>query len=398
MKITGVETLIPVDHPGLTWVQIHTDEGVVGLGETSNDARAVAEIVHNLLASLLLGRDPTQIELLWHQMFRATNYRGTGGAELRALSAVDIALWDLLGKATGQPVYRLLGGASREEVPVYNTCGSYGEIDDRRRFLEEPGDLARELLADGITAMKIWPFDGYAAAREGQYISAHQVSEGVERLAAIRDAVGHDMDVAIEGHTLWNLPSAIRIARALEAYEPMWLEDMIWAENIDALAELRRATSAPIIASERVMTRWGFRALIEARAADIVMFDPIWTGGLTESRRIAYLASSFELPVAPHNCGGPVAHVAACHLATHVYNLYVMESFRAFYRGYYADLVTYVPQPENGMIRLEANPGLGVELMPDVLEEGQVVRAMTTEVNEAVVGFARGDPWRTMRF
>jgi galactonate dehydratase len=379
-------------------VRIHTDDGIVGLGETACDAPAVAEIVHGFLAGLLLGRDPTQIELLWHQLFPAINYRGSGGTELRALSAIDLALWDPLGKLAGQPVFRLLGGASRDAIPVYNTCGTYGDIDDRARFLDEPGELARELLDEGIRAMKIWPFDGFAVAREGQYISAAQITEGVSRIAAIREAGGDETEVAIEGHTLWNLPSAVRIARALEPYKPMWLEDMVWAENPHAAAELRQATTAPIVASERVMTRWRFRELIDAGAADIVMFDPIWTGGLTESRRIAYLASSSELPVAPHNCAGPVAHVATCHLSMHVYNLYFMESLRAFYRGYYGDLVTYVPVPENGFISLESTPGLGVELRADVLDGPNVTRAMTTEIDGTVVGFGTGDPWRTQTF
>jgi galactonate dehydratase len=343
-------------------------------------------------------QDPLRIELHWHRVFRALSYYGPGGAELRGLSAIDIALWDILGKATGQPIHALLGGACRDRVPIYNTCGDHGAIRDRERFLSEPGELSRDLVEQGIPVMKIWPFDELAPVTEGQYISPDALRRGVERVAAIRAAVGEQIEVAIEGHSLWNLPSAIRIARALEPYGPLWLEDLIWPENVDALAELRRATSTPIVASERLMTRWRFRELVERHAVDIVMFDPAWTGGLSESRKIATLASAAQLPIAPHNCGGPITHLAVTHLCASTYNLFAMETIRAFYRGFFPDLVTFVPTPVNGAIPLPEGPGLGGDLRPEVLERDDLVTATTRTRAAEVQGFGGGDPWSTQRF
>jgi galactonate dehydratase len=398
MRIVAVETLIPPEHPVILWVRIHTDEGVIGLGETLAEPEAAAAAVHRLGAGLLIGEDPLRIDLHWHRIFRALNYHGTGGAELRALSALDIALWDILGKATAQPIYVLLGGACRDQIPIYNTCGSYGNIADRERFLTDPGPLSEELVREGIRIMKIWPFDEYAIETEGQYISPAALRKGVERVAAIRAAVGDEIEVAIEGHSLWNLPSAIRIAKELEPYRPLWLEDLIWPDNVDALAELRRSTSIPIMASERLTTRWRTRDLVERRAADAVMFDPVWTGGLSESRRITTIASTAQLPIAPHNCGGPITHLAVSHLCASTYNLLAMETIRAFYRGFFPELVTYVPVPEGGAVPLPQGPGLGSELRPEVLQRDDLVRATTTSRSTEIQGFGRGDPWSTQRF
>jgi galactonate dehydratase len=398
MRIVAIETLIPEEHPAILWVRIHTDAGVTGLGETLGQAEAAAAAVHGLAAGLLLNEDPLQIELHWHRIFRAINYHGVGGAELRALSAVDIALWDILGKVTDQPIHALLGGACRQQIPTYNTCGSYGAIRDRERFLTDPAGLSAELVGEGVKIMKIWPFDEFAPATEGQYIGPDALRVGGERVAAIRDAVGDQIEIAIEGHSLWNLPSAIRIAKELEPFRPFWLEDMIWPDNVDALADLRRATSIPIIASERLTTRWRVRDLIERGAADIVMFDPIWTGGISESRKIATIASAAQLPVAPHNCGGPITHVAVTHFCAATYNLLAMETIRAFYRGFFSDLVTYVPEPVAGAIPLPRGPGLGAELREEVLESDTLVRSMTSHRAPEIQGFGAGDPWSTQRF
>lgn len=168
---------------------------------------------------------------------------------------------------------------------MYNTCGDYGEMRDRERFLRDPADLARELRREGIRTMKIWPFDEYAERIRGHDITAAQLHEGVSALAAIRESLGEEMQVAIEGRCLGNLPTAVRIAHALEPHRPAWLEDLTWAEGIETLRDLRRSTSIPIVASERLTTRWRFFDLIGANAADIVMFDLVWTSGFSERER-----------------------------------------------------------------------------------------------------------------
>src|SRR5579883_1888327 len=330
-KITTVETLRHPEHRLLLWVRIGCDAGLTGLGETFHAPDAVECIIHGVLAEILLGQDPTRIELLWHHMFKTLHYAGHAGAELRAISAVDIALWDLLGKLTDQPLYVLLGGACRDRIPTYNTCASFGPYRDYERFQDEPGALARELRDSGIRAMKIWPFDVLAVDSLGQRITPAQLERGVSRLAAIRQAVGDDMEVAIEGHCQWNLPSAIRIAQALEPYRPMWLEELMPPDNAEATRALRAATRTPLVTSERLMTRFGFRPVIEGLAADILMLDLDWAGGLTEARKIAALGTTYQLPIAPHNPGGPVSHLTTAHFCASVYPLFLMESVRAFY-------------------------------------------------------------------
>lgn len=398
MRVTAVETLLPASHPTILWVRVHTDQGLIGTGETLAHPGVAAAAVHSLVAPMLIGEDPLKIELHWHRVFRALNYHGVGGAELRALSAVDLALWDLFGRAVGQPVHALLGGASRDRIPVYNTCGNYGGMMDRDRFLTDPGPLARELADEGFGMIKVWPFDEFAERTHGQQISDHDVRDGVARVAAIREAVGDEMEIAVEGHGLWNLPSAVRIAKALEPLRPIWLEDLIWPDDVDALCDLRRATTVPVIASERLMTRWRFAELIDRGGADIVMFDPIWTGGLSESCKIATLASARQLPIAPHNCGGPITHMACAHLCAHVYNVIAMETIRAFYRGFFSDLVTVVPVPDGGALPIPDGPGLGTEIRPEVLAGDGLERAVTSRSSAAVTGYGSGDPWATAEF
>ena len=380
MKIIAVETIylprgITVHAGAITylWVRIHTDEGIVGLGETYPNAEAEAAIVHSRLAAILMGRDPTAIDRLWADMFLGVSYSGWAGAEMRAISAVDIALWDLLGKATGQPVYRLLGGASRNSIRIYNTC--YDLVD----FNREPARLAQELLASNIRGMKIWPFDSIARETGGNYISAEQVRRGTEPLNLIRKEVGDSMDVAIEFHGFWNLTSAIQIAAALRPHQPMWLEEMLPQDNLAAYAQLSRSTDLPLCLSERLMTRWGFRELLENGAARIVMPDIAWCGGLSEAKKIATMAETQYLSVAPHNCGGPILHFATAHFSANVTNFYIMETVRRHYNGEYEGLVTNSLVPNTtGDLPLPSGPGLGVELSPEVLSRQDAVVRKTS--------------------
>ena len=373
MRITSVETIhlargITV-HAGPVqwlWVRIHTDSGLVGLGETYPHPETEKAVVQRSLAPVLLGRDPLQIDRLWADMFQAIAWSGWAGAEMRAISAVDIALWDLAGKAAGMPVYQLLGGASRDSIRTYNTC--YDPID----FLTEPVRLARELANSGVHAMKIWPFDGISKETGGQYITADQMRRGMEPLRLIKEEFGDSMDVAMEFHGCWNLPCAIQIAHALEPYKPMWLEEMLPQDNLAAYRELASATPLPLCLSERLMTRWSFRELLENRAARIIMSDICWCGGISEAKKIASMAETYYLPVAPHNCGGPVLHAASAHLAANLTNLCILESVRRHYLDEYRGLVTTTLPVANGVVPLPEGPGLGVELTPQVFARPDV--------------------------
>ncbi|HEY1368955.1 MAG TPA: mandelate racemase/muconate lactonizing enzyme family protein [Gaiellaceae bacterium] len=393
MRITRIDTVRTDEFPSLLHVLVHTDEGLTGLGETFFFADAVEAHVHDAVADYLLGRDPAQIER------HATALRGyvgaTGsGAETRAASAIDVALWDLRGKALGQPVHDLLGGRSRDRIRTYNTCAGYryvrgrqaqaitnwglpegspeGPYEDLDAFLQRADELARSLLDQGITGMKIWPFDPYAEASLGHDISGADLDRALEPFRKIRAAVGSAMDVMVELHALWDVPAACRIVAALEEFEPFWIEDPVRVASPAALAEVQAATSAPIAAGETLSGLAAFRDLIVEGGAQIVIFDPGWVGGITVGRKVAALAEAHERPVAPHDCTGPVVYTAATHLSLHLPNAIVQESVRAFWSGWYRELVTALPTIEDGMVSAQPGPGLGTELRPEVFERPDV--------------------------
>lgn len=373
MKITAVETIrlrkglrVHAGPIGWLWVRIHTDEGLIGLGETYPHPASEQAVILDRLAPLLIGRDPLAIERLWADLFLAVSYSGWAGAEMRAISALDIALWDILGQSAGLPVYRLLGGPCRDSIPIYNTC--YDHLD----FLTQPVELARSLLAAGIPAMKIWPFDPIARQTRGQSISPAQIQQGLAGLEAIRAELGSAIDVALEFHGYWSLPCAIRIAQAVEPLDPMWLEEMLPQDNLSAYRELAASTRLPLCLSERLMTVWQFRDLLELGAARIVMPDLSWCGGLTQGRRIAALAEAAYLPVAPHNCGGPVLHWASAHFASAIPNLRILETVRRHYLDEYDGLLDHMLVPASGALPLPEGPGLGVRLNPERLTRDDV--------------------------
>ncbi|HEY6272969.1 MAG TPA: mandelate racemase/muconate lactonizing enzyme family protein [Terriglobales bacterium] len=370
MKITKVETVAlregTVVHQGVVgwlWVRIHTDHDIVGLGETFPATPAEKAVVLNDLAPRLLGRDPRDIESIWHDLFVAIQYRGWAGAEIRAISAVDVALWDLLGKSSDLPVYRLLGGKCWDVVRIYNTC-----YDDAFDFNAQPVELARDLYASGVRALKIWPFDTIARRNHGQSISAAELEEGLAPVRLIREALGSEMDIAIEFHGYWNLPCAVKIAAALEPYQVMWLEELLPQDNLAAYQTLASRVSSPLCISERLMTRWGFREVLENRAASVIMPDVAWCGGLAEARKIANHAETYYLPIAPHNCAGPVTHFATWHLAVATPNLLIMETVRRHYADRFLRVVTNPGAPVEGRLGIPPGPGLGIELKPEFLQ------------------------------
>ena len=396
MKITAIETIWLEEFSNLLWVQVHTDEGLVGLGETFFGPKAAAAYLHESAAPRLLGQDPLAIDrhsrTLIHDYYLGF---AASGAEMRGASAIDIALWDIFGQATGQPIHQLLGGLSREKVRTYNTCAGYryvraargqhtdnwglgldaaqGPYEGLDAFLNRADELAHSLLEQGITGMKIWPFD-YAAERwMGAYIAPDELATALEPFRKIRRAVGDAMDIMVEFHSLWNLPTAKRICGALEELDPFWFEDPIKMNNFDALADLAAGTRVPITASETVATRPMFREMMAKGAVGIVMLDLSWVGGLSEAKKIATMAEAHHLPVAPHDCTGPVVYTASCHLSLNAPNTLVQESVRAFYTGWYQELVTELPRMERGFILPMQGPGLGTRLLPDVTRRKDAV-------------------------
>jgi L-alanine-DL-glutamate epimerase-like enolase superfamily enzyme len=387
LKIDQIRTLQVGEFPNLVYVLIDTDEGVSGLGETFLGAEAVASYIHETAAPILLGQDPLRIEQHAHRLRGPLGFNGTG-AETRGNSAIDIALWDLFGKAVGQPIHQLLGGRVRDRIRIYNTCAGYeygrgpyheprdggvppgegvGPYEDLHAFLHRPEELAESLLEQGITAMKIWPFDLIAQETGGRFITGPQLTAGLEPLRRIREAVGNRIDVMLEFHGLWNRPSAMRICAAADEFDPYWFEDLMRADDYDGLQRIAASTSTPLTLSENLAGLTTFRNLMNSGAVGVAMVDVGWVGGITESRRIAALAAAHQLPVAPHDCTGPVVLTASTHLSLHLPNALIQETVRAYYTTWYQDLVTALPSISDGEITPPEGPGLGLEINPDLL-------------------------------
>lgn len=396
MKITAIETLKVSPYENLLWINVVTDEGIVGLGESCKSPAAVEAYIHEWCAPRLIGTDPLRIP---ERRRSLEGYLGWGaaGVETRAISAIDIALWDLFGKVHGKPVADMLGGRSRDTIRTYNTCAgsgymrravgqssknwaldNSGDYEDLDAFLNRADELAHSLLEEGITGMKIWPFDIAAERTGGTDISPEELKRALEPFEKIRAAVGDRMDIMVEFHSMWSLPMARKLARHLAPYETYWHEDPFRLDNPGDIAHYAPHSKAWVCVSETLSTIHHFREALATGCVGVAMFDLEWCGGFTDARKIAALAEAHKVPCAPHDCTGPVGYAAGCQLAMHAPNTLIMESVRAFYKGWYNDLVTGLPVVENGMIRLHEAPGHGIALLPDLMDsERATVRRST---------------------
>jgi L-alanine-DL-glutamate epimerase-like enolase superfamily enzyme len=399
VKITRIETLRTAEFANVLWVRVHTDAGIVGLGETFYGAGAVEAHIHDTLSGRLLGRDPLRIEAIHREMLNLPMAQASTGVEYRAASAIDIALWDVFGKVCGLPVHQMLGGLCRDRQRVYNTCAGYryvrshnikpvsnwnreeaqGPYEDLEGFMNDADRVAESLLESGISAMKIWPFDPAAIENDGLFITPDQMRAALLPFEKIRKAVGDKMEIMVEFHSLWNLPTAKKIAKALEPYNPTWFEDPVRMNSPQVLADYARSTTVPVCASETLGSRFAYKDYLDRDAIGIVMADLCWTGGLTEGRKIAAMAETYHRPFAPHDCIGPVGFIAGIHASFSQPNTLIQESVRAFYDGWYNELVTTMPTIKGGFVYPMDGPGLGTELLPAVFERPD----LTTRVSEA---------------
>jgi galactonate dehydratase len=393
VKITAIESLQWKAYPRLMVVRVHTDSGLIGLGETVDKIPAAKAALHGTLAPLILGQDPLDIEGIWRFVMDNLMYHGYAGGETRALSAVEVALWDIMGKHYNAPLCHLLGGKVRETVPTYNTCIGTEAVPDYAAWHQDAGVLAQSLLEDGIHAMKIWPFDRFSEASLGQRITPSDIQQGLKPIQQIRDAVGSDMEIGIECHFRWNRASLERIVRALEPYEILFLEDVMPAIYPDEVKLISQKTSIPIVGSELLLTRWQLREWVEKHVTQILMTDPVWNGGIAETRKIANMAEAFGLPLVLHNVAGPICHAACMHLGAHIPNLFYAESVRAFYKTYFPILSDLSPVVHDGHLAVPQGPGLGVTLNPSVLERDDVIQQQTAGEGLAVGRRAMGDHW-----
>ena len=369
MLVTRVET---VRSPcrSFCWILVHTDTGLVGLGETYGRADAAEPVIHEFASNRLLGQDPRDIEKIWWSMYHRASFHGLMGAELRAMSGIDLALWDLFAKSLEQPLYRVLGGRTRDQVPVYFS-GIYDAVETTKQAFQ---DRSKECVDKGWKACKTARFFGEFYPDRGQtefgrstgYISATDVDEGRRRFEWVREAVGNQLEVGLDLHAAFDVPSAIRIGEAVRDLNPYFIEEPIQPHNFAALKEVREGAGVPIAAGERIFSRWGFKEILELNAADILNPDLAWTGGLSEVKKIAAYAETHYLPVAPHNYG-PLTCMALTHLMAVLPNTRHLE----FTDDHYPKWNHYIDEPiaaVEGMLDVPERPGLGRELSPAMLE------------------------------
>lgn len=396
MRIAAVETLRMRSRPTALIVCLHTQEGLTGIGETFYGARSAEAYIHEIAAPRLFAVGSTSPERVAQALSMYVGYQGAG-AETRGNSAIDMALWDLLGKETGRPLYALLGGPVRDSVPAYNTCagggymrgaagqqvsnwgvGEGGPYEDLDAFLHRPAELAKNIRDSGLAGMKVWPFDTAAEHTGGLQLTDSELAFGVGVVDQIREAVGSDLQVMVELHGLWTPACARRIARALEPYDLTWIEDPVRPDDPDGVRSVAQASAIPIAAGETLAGRRAFRPLLDGGAISVAIIDIGWTGGITEARKIAALADMHGVPATAHDCTGPIGLAAGVHLAVSQPNCHIQEIVRAFYYGWYNEIVTSLPPLRDGNIHPTDGPGLGVDLAPGLRDRPDTERRVTS--------------------
>ena len=359
MKITNL-TLYKVP-PRWLFLKIDTDEGISGWGEPVIEGRAdtVRTAVEEFRLNLI-GRDPSRIEDLWQEMYRTGFYRG-GPEVMSAIAGIDQALWDIKGKALGVPVYELLGGACRDKLKVYRWIGG-----------DRPSDVAtaaKEAWDQGYSAIKM------NATEELHYIDNYAKIDAVcERVAAIREVLGNKMDIAVDFHGRVHKPMAKVLAKALDEYHLMFIEEPVLSQNNEALREIARATTTPIATGERMFSRWEFKNLLQDGYVDIIQPDLSHAGGISECKKIAAMAEAFDVAVAPHCPLGPIALGACIQLDICTPNVFIQEQSLNIHYNKGGDLLDYLKDPsiyayKDGYLEAKTGPGLGVDIDEDFVKQ-----------------------------
>jgi galactonate dehydratase len=358
------------------FVQVDTDEGLTGWGEVTTYPglvanRAVAAMVREV-REVLVGQDPSQIEAIWHRLFRLFTYMGTRGATTALISGIDIALWDIRGQALGQPIYELLGGKVRETVPLYVHFAYTQTPEEMAHYAKGQVDL-------GAKAIKTDPFLAAGRARNilnnNVYINGEldPATEqlGLDMIAAVREAVGPQIEILIDAHGLYNVPTAVRLATRLAAYNIHWFEEPCPPESYHALQQVREQVPTRICVGERLHTRFEFVPVLERRLADYIMPDVTWTGGISELKKIANMAEAYYIPISPHDASGPINVLAGAHVSLNVPNFYKLEARRVRFDFYNAFLSEPL-EVRDGDLIVPERPGLGISLNPEYLRANEV--------------------------
>ena len=383
MKITQiVPWLIRTDASSwgeYLFVEVKTDAGISGWGEVTTTTQAANRAIAGMLQQLndtLVGTDTWRIEETWHTVFRAFTYMGSRGATTHAVSAIDIALWDIRGKELGQPIHALLGGRVRDDILLYTHpdqkgfFGPDGEVDKAAVTKE-----IKAILASGHTGIKFDPFpheEAKVGFRHGYldgYLGKRGERRGAELTALIREVAGPDIEILIDAHGRFDVPTAIRLCRSLEeAGNIDWFEEPVPVESYHALKQVRERVRAQISVGERLHTRWSFVPIFEQGLADYVMPDITWTGGISEMKKIATMAEAYYIPITPHDAAGPINVVAGAQVMMTVPNFYRLETSR-WNLGKYDRYLDIPLDNSDGRLKLNDAPGLGISLRTDVLRE-----------------------------
>ena len=379
MKITGVRPWL-VKATTSYWgeylfVEVTTDSGVSGWGEITSTTKIANRALCSILKQVgaqIAGEDPSQIERLWHKLFRSFTYMGSRGAACECVSAIDIALWDIRGKVLDLPVYELLGGPVREEISLYTHP-------DQSKFTSDEAVVAeiRDIVNSGHVALKFDPFphQGEREQRDGYLdgmMSRKDERKAAELTALIRETAGPDVEILIDAHGRFDVPTAIRLCRSLEeAGNIDWFEEPVPPESYNALQQVREKVNAAISVGERGHTKWDFVPILERKLADYIMPDVTWTGGITELKKISALAEAYYVPISPHDAGGPINVLAGAHVMMTVPNFYRLETSRWDLSGY-NELMHTPLDNSNGTLKLSRRPGLGIEMNQDYLEANEI--------------------------
>jgi len=367
--IVGVPSRDPLrPRRELVFVQVDTSDGITGWGEVTTYPGPIANravcAVFRQMKEILAGDDASRIEATWHKVFRAFTYMGSMGMTTAVASGIDIALWDIRGKEMKLPIYKLLGGAVRDNIPLYTHP-------PRSTSVQESAKLAKETVDIGYKAIKTDPFWEEKAVTQTTYLSG-QISpegeqKGVDIIATIREAVGPKVEIMIDAHAHYNVPTGVRLATRLAPYNITWFEEPVPPESYHALKQVRQQVPVRICVGERLHTRFEFVPIFENQLADYIMPDVTWTGGITELKKIANLAEAYYVPITPHDASGPINIMAGAHAMMTVPNFYRLESARLFVEAYSNLLVTPL-DIRDGTLHMSDRPGLGIEFNMDYLK------------------------------
>lgn len=400
--IVKIESVRSALQPNVTHVLVTDSDGYTGLGETFYGASSVEAHLHDVIVPTLIAEKPSANPVEVSNFIQGyVGYSGSG-AEVRARSAVDLALWDIAAKRANLPLSKLLNPGAKESMPTYNTCSGNkyvsaesrqsssnwgfsgnqkpeGDYEDLWAFLNEPGRLARELLAAGYTGMKVWPFDLAAEASKGG-IDA-DLGFGISVLEAIRAEVGMEMELYLELHSLWQPEAAHKLVRELERFSLAWVEDPIRADNTADLARLRDAATMPIACGENLGSGAnGYLSMIERQAVDVMIMDLGWCGGISDALPLVHSSNSAGVAAAFHDCTGPVSLAVATQVSLASPNVKVQEVARAFWHTWYSQMAVGYPKLEGGMIRVGNEPGHGAVLSEEFL------RSESTSIRSSELG------------